>query len=76
MSDNTNLFEDFIRLEKFAAQFGRGKRTGKRWTKEPDGLPYVRVGNQDFVHVPTGREWLFGRMRKANPRRDRTPAAA
>jgi hypothetical protein len=35
----------------------------------PNGLPFVRIGNRVMVHVPTAREWIFGRMRKPNARR-------
>jgi hypothetical protein len=40
----------------------------------PDGLPYTRIGNRILIHVPTAREWIFGRMRKPNTRRVAEPA--
>jgi hypothetical protein len=65
----TNLLDDFIRLEPFAKAVKRDKRTVRRWLDEPDGLPYTRIGNQILIHIPTAREWIFGRMRRPNQRR-------
>jgi hypothetical protein len=69
MSDTTNLLEDYIDLEPFAAQVDRDPRTVRRWMDIPDGLPYTRIGNRILIHVPTAREWIFGRMRNPNARR-------
>ena len=64
----SNLLDDFLDLEPFARQVCRDPRTVRRWMTEPDGLPYTRIGNRILVHVPTAREWIFGRMRKPNAR--------
>lgn len=65
------ILDGYVRLAKFAQEeVGKHPRTVKRWTKEPDGLPYTRIGNEDFLHVTTAREWVFSRMRKPNPRRE------
>jgi hypothetical protein len=40
---------------------------------QPDGLPYTRIGNRILVHVPTARDWIFGRMRHPAPRRGQPP---
>jgi hypothetical protein len=68
-SKSPKLLEDFLDLEPFAAEVGRCVRTIKRWTQEPDGLPYTRLGNRVLIHVPTAREWLFKRMQPRAPRR-------
>jgi hypothetical protein len=68
MSD-TNLLEDFLDLAPFADEVGRDPRTVRRWMDEADGLPFTRIGNRILVHVPTAREWIFGRMRHPAPRR-------
>ena len=68
MSD-TNLLEDFLDLGPFASEVDRDPRTVRRWMNQPDGLPYTRIGNRILVHVPTARDWIFGRMRKPNTRR-------
>jgi hypothetical protein len=67
MSD-INLLHDFLDLEPFAKEVDRDPRTVRRWMDQPDGLPYTRIGNRILIHVPTAREWIFGRMRNRNPR--------
>jgi hypothetical protein len=74
MSDTPNLLEDYIDLEPFAAQVDRDPRTVRRWMDVPDGLPHTRIGNRILIHVPTAREWIFGRMRKPNARRSKAAA--
>ena len=64
-----NLLSDFLDLEPFAKQVGRNPRTVRRWLDQPDGLPYTRIGNRILIHIPTARDWIFGRMRGRNPRR-------
>lgn len=74
MSD-TDLLSDFLDLEPFAEKVDRDPRTVRRWMGKSNGLPYTRMGNRILIHVPTAREWIFGRMRNRNPRvRRRTVA--
>ena len=68
---NTDLLFDYLDLEPFAAEVDRDPRTVRRWMNEPNGLPFTRIGNRILVHIPTAREWIFGRMRKPNARRQR-----
>jgi hypothetical protein len=72
MSDK--LLQDYQGLDQFAAEVDRDPRTVRRWMDQPDGLPYTRIGNKILVHIPTAREWIFGRMRRPNARR--TPEVA
>jgi hypothetical protein len=65
---NTDLLEGFLDLEPFAKEVDRNPRTIRRWLDCPDGLPYTRIGNRILIHVPTAREWIFGKMRKPNAR--------
>lgn len=65
------LLDDWLELGAFARDIGRHPATVKRWTREPDGLPYAKLGNKAVIHVPSAREWLMGRMRRPNPRRRR-----
>jgi hypothetical protein len=60
---------DYLDLEPFAAQVGRDPRTVRRWMSQPDGLPYVRLGNRLLVHIPSAREWLLSRVHRPNQRR-------
>jgi hypothetical protein len=64
------LLDDWLELEVFARdEVGRHPRTVKRWTQAPDGLPFAMLGRTQIIHIPTAREWLFGRMRQPNPRK-------
>jgi hypothetical protein len=63
------LLTDFVEDDALAEELDRHPRTIKRWSDEPDGLPFVRLGNRRLYHVPTVRDWLMGRLRKPNPRR-------
>jgi hypothetical protein len=35
----------------------------------PDGLPFAKIGNKRLVHIPTAKDWVFGRMRRPSRRR-------
>ena len=57
-----DFLADYVDLEPFANEVDRDPRTVRRWLDQPDGLPYTRLGNRILIHIPTAREWLFGRM--------------
>jgi hypothetical protein len=64
------LLDDWLGLEEFARdEVKKHPRTVRRWTRGPDGLPYAVLGNKPFIHMPTARQWLLGRLRRPNPRR-------
>lgn len=64
------LLDDWRELGDFARdEVERHPRTVNRWTEEPDGLPYARLGNRKIIHIPTAREWLLSRMCRPNPRK-------
>jgi hypothetical protein len=71
MSD-TNLLADYLDLEPFAKEVKRTTRTVRRWIDEPGGLPYTRLGNRILIHVPSAREWLFGKIQNRKPARVHT----
>jgi hypothetical protein len=71
----SELLNDFLDLEPFAAECKRDPRTVRRWMKEPDGLPYTKIGNRILLHIPTAREWILRRMHRPNPRRETAPAS-
>jgi tetratricopeptide (TPR) repeat protein len=60
------IFADFLPITQFAKQARRHTRTVLRWMDQRDGLPFVRLGNQRLIHVPTAREWLLKKMRRPN----------
>jgi hypothetical protein len=62
------LFEDCADLDPFAKVVKRHPRTVRRWMTEPDGLPFLKIGNRVLIHLPTAKEWLLSRMRRPNPR--------
>jgi hypothetical protein len=64
-----NLLADYLDIEPFAKEVARDPRTVRRWLDQCDGLPYTRIGNRILIHIPTAREWIFGRMRNRNPSR-------
>src|SRR5688572_29659207 len=63
------LFDDLAELKAFAAEAGKCERAAIRWCNEPNGLPYVKLGNKRYVHVPRAKDWLLSRLRQPNPRR-------
>ncbi len=71
----TDLLADYLDLELFAREVDRDPRTVRRWMNEPNGLPYTKIGNRILIHLPTAKAWIFGRMRKPNPRRASQHAA-
>jgi hypothetical protein len=64
----TDILTDYAEVPQIAADFGKCVRTVIRWMDEPNGLPFVKVGNKRLVHIPTARQWLLGRMKNPNPR--------
>jgi hypothetical protein len=64
----SDLLKDFLDLDPFAKEIDRHPRTVRRWLNKPNGLPYTRIGNRILIHVPTARNWLFGRMRNQKKR--------
>jgi hypothetical protein len=63
----TKFLEDYEPLNEFATAINRHPRTVKRWTLEPNGLPYTNLGDTIFIHIPTARDWLHSRMINPNP---------
>jgi hypothetical protein len=68
-SPASDLLDGYLDIDPFAVVVDRHPRTVRRWTKEPDGLPYVKIGSRVLIHVETAKAWIFGRMRHPNARR-------
>ena len=64
-----DVLKDLVDANQFAADLGRHPRTIFRWTELEDGLPFVKLGKQRLIHVPTARAWIMSRMRHRNPSR-------
>jgi hypothetical protein len=64
----SDLLDGYLDLEPFAEIVNRHPRSVRRWTQEPDGLPFTKIGNRVLIHVETAKAWIFGRMRRPNAR--------
>jgi hypothetical protein len=64
-----SLLTDYAEVAQIAATFGKSERTITRWMDMPDGLPFAKIGNKRLVHIPTAKDWVFGRMRRPSRRR-------
>jgi hypothetical protein len=64
-------FDDLEPVRDVAARLGRSHRTLMRWTRLPDGLPFVRIGHTPYLHVPSTQQWIARRLTRPNPTRRR-----
>jgi hypothetical protein len=69
LDSQSDLLDGYLDLEPFAKIVGRHPRSVRRWTQEPDGLPFTKIGSRVLIHVETAKAWIFGRMRQPNARR-------
>ena len=61
-----NLLDDYWPEREFAVeQLHVCLMTLRRWRALGEGPPITRVGRRNYVHKPSGREWL--RSREVNP---------
>lgn len=65
----SELLADFVEEDALAEELHRHPRTIFRWSNQPGGLPFIKLGNRRLYHVPSVRQWLMHKMRKPNPRR-------
>ncbi len=68
-----NFLEGCVPAGQFASRLKKTYRTLHRWMSEPDGLPYLQLGRDRYIHIETAREWLFRRMRRPNQTRPPRP---
>jgi hypothetical protein len=64
-----DLFEDLESLGAFAKRVGKNPRTVRHWMDR--GLPYLRLGNQRYIHLPHARAWMMAGLRGASTERRR-----
>ncbi len=67
------LLADLVEHTELAAEISKHPRTISRWSNQPGGLPFIKIGNKRFYHVPTVRDWILSRTRNADPRRAGVP---
>jgi hypothetical protein len=65
-----DFLDGCVPARQFASTVGKTYRTLHNWMAAPDGLPYLQLGRDRYIHVETAREWLFGRRTiRRNPLR-------
>jgi hypothetical protein len=60
---------DLVPVGRFAKEVDRCERTIIRWMDQRDGLPFIKVGRERYIHIPTWQTWLMSRVRQRNPDR-------
>jgi hypothetical protein len=65
------LLPDFVSIGTFASNLGKTPNAVYRWMAARDGLPFVKLGGQRLIHLPTASTWLMQRMQRRNPDRRR-----
>jgi hypothetical protein len=66
----TNLFSEFLTRDELAKALDRDPRTIDRLEKQPNGLPFIKMGARKLYNIESVRKWLASLERKPNPRRD------
>jgi hypothetical protein len=66
---SSQAFDDIETVKVVAKRLGKHVRTIMRWTKEPDGLPFIRIGQVPYLHIPTTQQWVEHRIQRPNPPR-------
>jgi hypothetical protein len=65
----SNFLDDYQLEAEFAVEIDVCQRTVARYRGEPNGLPFVELGGRIYIHIPSARDWLAGRLKRNNPRR-------
>jgi len=66
-----DFLEGCVPAGEFATSLKKTYRTIHRWMSEPDGLPYLKLGRDRYIHIQTARQWLFSRRTRGETRRVR-----
>ena len=71
------LDSDFIPQHVWAEAHHLAVRTVERYRRQPDGLPYCKLGRTIYIPKEAADEWILSRVTRRNPRRaPRSPKAA
>jgi hypothetical protein len=73
----SQAFDQLETVKQVAARLNKHPRTIMRWTREPDGLPFLRLGQIPYIHLPSAQAWIERRILRPNPThsaRKRRPA--
>jgi len=68
---NLDILDDYADIDPFATSINKTPRTVRRYMDQPDGLPFVQLGNRRLIHIPTAKQWLLERIGQRNPTRPR-----
>jgi hypothetical protein len=71
-----HILDGYLTLPQFAQQVNRHPRTVRRWMNQPDGLPYINMGNTILLKLQTSCDWLDSKERRPNPTPSRRRRAA
>jgi excisionase family DNA binding protein len=59
-----NILEDYIDIAPLADELGLHPRTLMRWTEQPHGLPFVRLGRRILFKRDSVRDWISAHEHK------------
>ena len=60
---------DYAGRTEFALMMGKSPRTISRWIAQPDGLPYLTLGNEVLIPIGGARAWMAAKVKRPNQRR-------
>jgi len=66
-SMSSEIFDELETVKEAARHLRKHPRTLMRWTRLPDGLPFVRLGQVPYLHIPTAKAWIESRIHRPNP---------
>jgi hypothetical protein len=61
------LSDEYVLESQFADENEIHQRTSARYRQL--GMPYLEYRGRIYIHIPGGRKWLEGRVRRLNPPR-------
>ena len=64
---SSRTFDDLEPIKDAARRLNKHPRTLMRWTRLPDGLPFVRLGQVPYLHIPSAKAWIESRIHRPNP---------
>lgn len=65
----TTLLAEYLTRAEIAAELRVTPRTIIRWQQQPDGLPFVKLGDRVLYRRQSVAEWIERHEHQPNPRR-------
>ena len=66
-SMSSEIFDELETVKEAAQHLRKHPRTLMRWTRLPDGLPFIRLGQTPYLHIPSAQAWIESRIQQPNP---------